>query len=340
MDDDDRAHVVTLVAGDGFALTAALIDRVRARVFGAEPDVLAPGRAVDIPCEAGRRSTASAARSTARRSTCSRRLPQDAASACWSPTWTARSCARKRSTNSPARRRRRGGRRDHPAQHGRRDRFRRSTPPARRDAPRPPPRFPRRHPGATSPSTPAPDPGRDHARERRHHRTRLGRLLVLHGPRRRILRLRHPSFEHAGRRRRAPDRRRHRTDPRSRRETRGAARARRRRPPAGPTRHSRSATAPTDLAMLAAAGLGIGYRPKPVVAAAIAHRVEHADLLALLYAKASTTTRSSRRDEGRPGLCPRPGSPLRKRKGARRRAPIALARWGPTRARGRWIPLS
>ena len=51
MDDDDRAHVVTLVAGDGFALTAALIDRVRARVFGAEPDVLAPGRAVDIPCE-------------------------------------------------------------------------------------------------------------------------------------------------------------------------------------------------------------------------------------------------------------------------------------------------
>ncbi len=51
MDDDDRPHALTLVAADGFALTTALIDRVRARVFGAEPAVLSPGRAVAIPCE-------------------------------------------------------------------------------------------------------------------------------------------------------------------------------------------------------------------------------------------------------------------------------------------------
>lgn len=38
-----------------------------------------------------------------------------------------------------------------------------------------------------------------------------------------------------------------------------------------------------DLAMLEAAGLGVAYRAKPVVAAAVACRVDHADLTALLY---------------------------------------------------------
>ena len=51
MEDDDRAYALTLVAAEGFALTDVLIDRVRARVFGAEPVVLSAGRAVDIACE-------------------------------------------------------------------------------------------------------------------------------------------------------------------------------------------------------------------------------------------------------------------------------------------------
>jgi phosphoserine phosphatase len=38
-----------------------------------------------------------------------------------------------------------------------------------------------------------------------------------------------------------------------------------------------------DLAMLAAAGLGIGFRPKPIVAAAVANRIRHGDLTAALY---------------------------------------------------------
>ena len=38
-----------------------------------------------------------------------------------------------------------------------------------------------------------------------------------------------------------------------------------------------------DLAMIADAGLGVAYRAKPVVAAAAAVRIEHADLRALLY---------------------------------------------------------
>jgi phosphoserine phosphatase len=38
-----------------------------------------------------------------------------------------------------------------------------------------------------------------------------------------------------------------------------------------------------DLAMLQAAGLGVAYRAKPVVAAAVSCRVDHADLTALLY---------------------------------------------------------
>lgn len=38
-----------------------------------------------------------------------------------------------------------------------------------------------------------------------------------------------------------------------------------------------------DLAMLAAAGLGVAYRAKPVVAAAVSCRVDHGDLTALLY---------------------------------------------------------
>jgi phosphoserine phosphatase len=40
-----------------------------------------------------------------------------------------------------------------------------------------------------------------------------------------------------------------------------------------------------DLAMLAAAGLGIAFRAKPAVAAAARWRVDHADLTALLYAQ-------------------------------------------------------
>lgn len=40
-----------------------------------------------------------------------------------------------------------------------------------------------------------------------------------------------------------------------------------------------------DLAMLEAAGLGVAYHAKPVVAAAARARVEHADLRALLYAQ-------------------------------------------------------
>ena len=51
MDDDDRPYALTLVAAEGFALTAAVVDRARARVFGAEPESLSAGRAVDIACE-------------------------------------------------------------------------------------------------------------------------------------------------------------------------------------------------------------------------------------------------------------------------------------------------
>jgi phosphoserine phosphatase len=40
-----------------------------------------------------------------------------------------------------------------------------------------------------------------------------------------------------------------------------------------------------DLAMLQAAGLGIAFRAKPVVAAAVENRVDHADLRALLFAQ-------------------------------------------------------
>ena len=40
-----------------------------------------------------------------------------------------------------------------------------------------------------------------------------------------------------------------------------------------------------DLEMLRGAGLGIAFRPKPVLQAAIANRVEHADLRALLFAQ-------------------------------------------------------
>jgi phosphoserine phosphatase len=38
-----------------------------------------------------------------------------------------------------------------------------------------------------------------------------------------------------------------------------------------------------DLAMIEAAGLGVAYRAKPVVAAQADARVDHADLTALLY---------------------------------------------------------
>lgn len=40
-----------------------------------------------------------------------------------------------------------------------------------------------------------------------------------------------------------------------------------------------------DLDMLRGAGLGVAFRPKPVLAAAVANRVEHADLRALLFAQ-------------------------------------------------------
>lgn len=40
-----------------------------------------------------------------------------------------------------------------------------------------------------------------------------------------------------------------------------------------------------DLAMIGAAGLGVAYRAKPVVAAAAAARIEHGDLSALLWAQ-------------------------------------------------------
>ncbi len=45
-----------------------------------------------------------------------------------------------------------------------------------------------------------------------------------------------------------------------------------------------------DLAMLRAAGLGIAYRAKPVVAAEIANRIEHADLRAALFAQGYTAS--------------------------------------------------
>jgi phosphoserine phosphatase len=40
-----------------------------------------------------------------------------------------------------------------------------------------------------------------------------------------------------------------------------------------------------DIAMLAAAGLGIAFRAKPAVAAAARWRLDHADLTGLLYAQ-------------------------------------------------------
>jgi phosphoserine phosphatase len=40
-----------------------------------------------------------------------------------------------------------------------------------------------------------------------------------------------------------------------------------------------------DLAMLTAAGLGIAYRAKPIVAEQVANRIEHTDLTSLLFAQ-------------------------------------------------------
>jgi phosphoserine phosphatase len=40
-----------------------------------------------------------------------------------------------------------------------------------------------------------------------------------------------------------------------------------------------------DLAMVTAAGMGVAYHAKPVVAAAARFRVDHADLRALLFAQ-------------------------------------------------------
>jgi phosphoserine phosphatase len=55
-----------------------------------------------------------------------------------------------------------------------------------------------------------------------------------------------------------------------------------------------------DLAMLAAAGLGVAFRAKPVVAASARARVDHADLRALLYAQGYRTAeiRAGRKGEG------------------------------------------
>ncbi len=51
-----------------------------------------------------------------------------------------------------------------------------------------------------------------------------------------------------------------------------------------------------DLAMLKAAGLGVGYRPKPAVAAVCDLRVERADLTALLYLQGYHCSQFSRDD--------------------------------------------
>ncbi len=56
-----------------------------------------------------------------------------------------------------------------------------------------------------------------------------------------------------------------------------------------------------DLDMLLGAGLGIAFRPKPVLAAAVANRVEHADLRALLFAQGF---RAREIEEEGQGLCP------------------------------------
>ena len=40
-----------------------------------------------------------------------------------------------------------------------------------------------------------------------------------------------------------------------------------------------------DLAMVKAAGMGVAFHAKPVVAAAAQHRIDHADLRALLFAQ-------------------------------------------------------
>jgi phosphoserine phosphatase len=45
-----------------------------------------------------------------------------------------------------------------------------------------------------------------------------------------------------------------------------------------------------DLAMISAAGLGVAYHAKPLVAAAAAFRVDHSDLTALLFAQGYRTT--------------------------------------------------
>ena len=45
-----------------------------------------------------------------------------------------------------------------------------------------------------------------------------------------------------------------------------------------------------DLAMIGAAGLGVAYHAKPVVAAAARARVEHGDLRAVLYAQGYRAT--------------------------------------------------
>jgi len=52
-----------------------------------------------------------------------------------------------------------------------------------------------------------------------------------------------------------------------------------------------------DLAMLQAAGLGIAYRPKPVLAEQIINRIEHTDLRTLLYAQGFPKTAFRGQDE-------------------------------------------
>ena len=86
-----------------------------------------------------------------------------------------------------------------------------------------------------------------------------------------------------------------------------------------------------DLDMLRAAGLGVAFRAKPIVAAEARARVDHADLRALLFAQGYRATRSSRN-----GRDPRPlrsDASVARRAGGARRAPAAARL-----CRALWLP--
>ena len=95
----------------------------------------------------------------------------------------------------------------------------------------------------------------------------------------------HASVEHAAGRRRGADRAGRRADPRSRHQARHADTD-------SPAERGLALSATlavgdgaNDLDMLRAAGLGVAFRAKPIVAAAAQARVDHADLRALLFAQ-------------------------------------------------------